>query len=611
MSSGAALARLSLAFVLAAAGCAPGGEGEGADQKGRSGPAGADEEESTAGSRSARAHSSDPLPVTDELLRRGHSGDPTHWPTYGGDYANTRFSPLAEIDTLSVGRLRPAWIHQTGIVGTFENTPVVIGREMYVATPMDRGVQKVYRLDAGTGEVVWEVTLRRDEPAAGAGREEGLGAGPGERRADGARADDDAHREDLHLPESFGPHRGVAVYGERVYLGTLRGTLLALERRSGEVAWEVATGAPRLSGAPLAADGKIVIGLSWLDRGQVRAFDAETGAALWTWHTIPSPEEGGWWGEWTETLPGIPEIGLGREIARERADSARLAERWRRGGGSAPMTPAFDPALGLLFVSVGGPAPHGFPPPEEPPPGDLRWSNSICALRLAYGTPAWCFQFLPRDVWGASGPSPPFLFEAEVETGRLPAVARFTGMGVLYAWERETGRLLGVSENYIPVPGPEGTPGRVNLLPGGIAGTVWSPGAYHPGLRLAYSVNRHFPGYFDRAARGDEEGRSGNVAAVDPGSGRVVWTYAAPAPMEGGVLATAGGLVFAGGPSATLDAWHARTGERLWSFRTGARCISAPMTYRLEGRQVVAAACGGHGILDPGGGDALIAFALP
>src|SRR5690606_390891 len=169
-----------------------------------------------------------------------------------------------------------------------------------------------------------------------------------------------------HLPPDFGPHRGVAVYGSRVYLGTLNGTLLALDRETGQEIFDVPSLSPRITGAPLAARGRIVMGLSWVSRGAVQAFDADTGEHLWTWRAIPTPEEGGWWGEWTETLPGLPAYSLERDISQEKADSARLAETWREAGGSPPMTPTFDPELGLVFVATGGPDPTGFPPPFEP-----------------------------------------------------------------------------------------------------------------------------------------------------------------------------------------------------------------------------------------------------
>jgi len=525
--------------------------------------------------------------VTDAMLFSGHRGDQTLWPTYGGDWAQTRYSPLTQIRRETVARLRPAWIFQTGIIGTFSSTPVVLGREMYLTTPADEGRQEVLRLDATTGEEVWRVELRN-------------------RGFIGPEAEPVG---DLHLPPNFGPHRGVAVYGDRVYLGTINGTLLALSRESGETVFEVQTLSPQITGAPLAANGRIVVGLSWVARGAVQAFDAETGALAWTWRSIPTPEEGGWWGDWAETVPGFDNVSLERDIAREKADSARLADTWRSGGGSPPMTPTFDPSLGLVYTATGGPDPTAFPPPSEPHPGDMRWTNSICALRIETGQAAWCYQFLPHDVWGASGPTPPILFEFEQDGETTPAVGRFSGMGVFHVWDRRDGRLLKVSDNYIPVDETGGGVGP-NLIRGGMAGTVWSPGAYSMDTGLFYSTNQRVPGYFEPRAAERGAGEFGNLAAVDPVSGEVVWRHQTDRPLAGGALVTAGGLVFAGRTSGWFDAYEARTGERVWSFRTGAGCNAAPVTYQISGIQYVAIACGGHGVLDPRGGNALIAFAL-
>jgi len=525
-------------------------------------------------------------PVTDDLLRAGHREHPSTWPTYGGDWGQTRYSALDEIRRENVGRLRPAWIAQTGIVGSFETSPIVLGREMYVTTPAEEGVQKVVRLDAMTGEVVWAVTLE----AAERGRE--------------------AASQDLHLPIGFGPNRGVAAYGDRVYVGTLNGTLLALARQSGERVFEVQTLSPRLTGAPLAARGRIIQGLSWLARGAVQAYDADSGRLLWTWYTVPSPAEGGWWGEWIERLPGREHIDLNRNIAQEKANLARLADTWKAGGAAAPMTPTFDPVRGLVYVSMGGPDPHGFPPPAEPHPGDMRWSNAICALRIESGAVDWCYQFLPHDIWGASGVAPPILFELERDGKTREVVARFTGMGNLYVWDRDRGELLTVSDNYMPVEETRGGRSGANLIRGGLAGTVWSPGAYSPRTGLAYSMNQRVPGYFERREHERVGDQYGNVAAVDPATGEVVWRQQTEKPMAGGVLATAGGLLFAGRSSGWFDAYDDKTGDRLWSFRTGAGCNSAPVTYRAGGRQYVAVACGGHAVHDPQGGDAIVAFAL-
>lgn len=525
--------------------------------------------------------------VTDDLLREGHRARTSTWPTYGGDWGQTRYSPLTSINRSTVTRLRPAWIAQTGVVGSFESTPVVLGREMYVTTPGEGGVQRIIRLDSTTGEVTWQVSVQ------------------------GEAASEQAATEDLHLPTHFGPNRGVAVYGTRVYVGTLNGTLMALDRATGQKAFEVKTASPRLTGAPVATRGRIIQGISFVDRGMVQAFDADTGALIWTWHAIPSPEEGGWWGDFVETMPGNPALSLNRDIVWEKANRERLQDGWKTGGASAPMTPTVDAARGLVYVTTGGPDPTAFPPPSEPHPGDMRWTNSVCALRIEDGSMAWCYQYLPHDVWGASGPTPPILFNLVRDGRAQDVVGKFTGMANLYVLDAEKGTLVTRSDNYMPVSGTVGGAAGANIMPGGVAGTIWSPGAYSQETGLLYSVNQRIEGYFlpREQRRGNE--RFGSVAAVNPVTGKVAWTQRTDQPLAGGVLATAGGLVFAGRTSGWFDAYDAATGERVWTFRMGAGCNSAPMTYQVGGRQYVALSCGGHGSLDPQGGDTVVAFALP
>lgn len=547
------------------------------------------------------ADAADPaVPVTDALLRAGHSGDPSHWPTYGGNLGQRRYSPLEQIDTTNVDRLRPAWIYQTGVAATTEATPVIVGSALYLSTPArEDGTQHVIRLDARTGQEVWRTAV--EPPRASS--------------------------------PQVGVNRGVAVYGEKVYLTTANGRLVALDSGGGDILWSVDTGSPRLTHAPVAFGGKIFAGSSGTPkgiRGFVRAFDAETGDRLWTWHSIPSPEQGGWWGEWTEHLPGRPDLSLNRDLERERADSARYADAWRRGGGPIWMTPTLDPERGLLFVSVAA----AFPEFDgSVRPGDNLWSNSVCAVRAETGTKEWCFQVVPHDRWNMDVASPPFLFEMEHGGKRVPAVGQFPKLGALSVWDRESGEHLIFSENYVPWKNlfrplaSEGEPAP-EVAPGYYGGTDWSPGAYHPGTGYAYTAAIHKPGTYYLAGSpppdsiGDEGWQGGHfeptpgadhgvLAAVDPTTGEVAWKARTPEPMIGGVLATAGGLVFAGRLGGSFDAWHATTGEHLWRFPAGAGCASAPATYRLDGTQYLVVSCGGH-FLGPGtSGDAIVAFTLP
>ncbi len=531
------------------------------------------------------------------------------WPTYGGVPAATRHSRLSEVDRGNVGRLERAWEHRTGVRGIFEATPLVVDGEMYLSTPVAGGRQQVEKLDAATGELIWETTLEVGQPR----------------------------------PEPTSASRGVAVHGGRVFVATLDARLVALDAADGAVDWEVRTADPaegyQHKQAPLVHDGRVYLGVSGGPlgiRGFVKAFDAADGRELWTWHSIPSPEEGGWWGEWRETLPGT-DVALGRDVAAERADSARYADAWRRGGGAVWMTPTLEPdrgERGRLYVSVGNPAPELNGAVR---PGDNRWTSSVCAVEAADGSTAWCRQYLPHDVWGMDAASPPFLFPhptgpagpgagdrpgqggAATAADTVPAVGHFSKLGFFYAWDRRDGERLVLSEPYVPqenfLARPDG--GAVRMAPGLYGGTEWSPAARSPGTGYAYAPSLHAPGRYVRVGDGrlgfdlgPASERHGLMVAMDPSTGEVAWSDRTALPLIGGALATDGGLVFAGRLSGALTAWDARTGERLWSGDTGFGCASGPITYRAGGRQYVAVACGGH-FFGGSPGDRVVAWRLP
>ena len=246
-------------------------------------------------------------------------GDASNWPSYGRDYTNQRFSPLAEITAANVKGLSLAWHYKTGVPKEFETSPVVVGGTMYLTTALNH----VIALDAATGAKKWEWVAQ-------------LGT----------------------TIFCCGPvNRGVAVYGGRVYVGTLDARLFALDAATGREVWQVQvadnTAAHSITMAPLAVDGKIITGISGAEygiRGFVTAYDAATGRQLWRWYTIPSPEEGGWWGQFVATDPfGTP---LNRDLAQEHADSAKYADAWRHGGGSVWQTPAVDLARGMLVLTA-------------------------------------------------------------------------------------------------------------------------------------------------------------------------------------------------------------------------------------------------------------------
>ena len=545
------------------------------------------------GSNSADVDRAKVTLATHELLLSGHQGNPRNWPMYGGDYDNRRYSPLDELNTRNVASLTVKWIHQNGIPRSFETTPVVIDGSMYITTPGDGQVQRVIKLDAKTGKVLWDTSIRL-------------------------------------APQIYccGPNnRGVAVWDDKVYVGTLDARLIAFSAASGEKVWETQIADPEggysETMAPLAYDGKILIGTSGAEygiRGFLKAFDGKSGRLLWTWHTIPSPEQGGWEGDYEEATPFGGES-LHRDTGREKAAAGRYSDAWTRGGGSIWMTPALDAGRGLVFVTIGNPSPDL---DGSIRPGDNRWTESVCAIKVANGTMQWCTQYVPHDVWDLDAVSPAHIIDFN---GR-PAIGHAGKTGWYYVFDIDNGRILNRSVNWVPhenlfaQPTAEG----VRMLPGANGGAEWSPVAYHPGTGLAYILALHQPMNYIVHSVPFEKGKLwlgsafvaiagedqwGRLAAINPESGEMVWNYDTDDPLIGGALATAGGLVFFGEANGNFNALDAKTGRRLYQFNAGAGCNGAPMTYEVEGHQYVAVACGGVAQIDAPRGDALLVFGLP
>ena len=287
---------------------------------------------------------------------RALMADAGQWPSYGRDYTNQRYSPLTQVTTGNVAQLALAWHFKTGVAESFENSPLVVGRTMYVTTPMNH----LFALDAVTGAKKWEYVHPLGTTTA-----------------------------------CCGPvNRGAAYYGGRVYMATLDGQVVALDTADGHPAWTVQVVDNKkgysITMAPVIVDGKVIVGASGAEygiRGRVTALDANDGALVWRWYTIPSPDEGGWWGTWKTTDPfGTP---MNRDVASEKRDSAKYADAWKRGGGSVWQAPAIDTARGLVILTVNNPSPDI---DGVVRPGDNLYTDCIVALDLRTGKLKWYFQ---------------------------------------------------------------------------------------------------------------------------------------------------------------------------------------------------------------------------
>ncbi len=533
-------------------------------------------------------------PVTsDMLLNAQQSGD---WLMYGGNYWNNRHSPLNTINTTNVKNLVPRWVFQTGSEqnASLETTPVVVNGIIYFTSAVAPN-NLVFAYDLKSGKPVWQKELKVASNAFGVaccGRN----------------------------------NRGVAVANGMVYVATLDAHLVALDQATGDVKWDVVVGDPAQgyteTMAPLALDGNVIIGTSGAEygiRGFVKAYNGTTGALVWTWYTIPSPQEGGWWGKWSKTTGEGND--LHRDIVREKGDSAKTADAWQHGGGSMWMTPAYDPSTKTLYVSIGNPSPDL---DGSIRPGDNLWTESIVAIDAVTGKFKWGYQEVPHDVWDLDAASPPVI----AMVGGKKVVVEAGKTGWVYVLDAATGKLVRKSDAFVPQenmfaqPTPEGT----RMLPGANGGEEWSPIAVNPDLGYAYTVGLHQPMFYKTHYAPWEAGRLwlgsafvavpgeaqwGNVSAIDLSTGKIAWQVKTEQPMMGGITSTAGGLVFTGEGNGWFKAYDAKTGGVLWQFYCGAGVNSAPSVFSVNGEEFIAVAAGGNFQLHYPLGDAVFVFGLP
>ena len=489
--------------------------------------------------------------------------EPASWLTYSGNYASHRFSALDEIDASNVSRLRPMWLYQTSSGGELETSPIVADGLMYVTEPP----ATVTALDVKAGRPVW--SWSRPMP------------------------------KDLRTLGFPRTNRGLAVLGENVYVGTLDNHVVALDAASGAVRWDVQIAENSLgyciTAAPLAIDGKILVGVSGGEagvRGFLDALDAETGERLWRFWTIPGPGEPG-----HDTWSG---------------------DAWKTGGGATWLTGSYDPELDLLYWGVGNPAPDWNGGVR---PGDNLYTCSLIALDAKTGRLKWHFQFTPHDVHDWDANQIPILVDAEVDGRTRKLVVMANRNAFYYVLDREVGTFLLASQyskqtwakeidergRPLVLPGTEPTEEGTLVWPSLQGATNWFSPAYSPKTHLLYVAVREMGSYYykaeaeykpgdyfmgggERALDGDEA--SGAIRAIDITTGKTVWNFQQHSPPWAGVLATAGGLVFAGAEEGNFFALDASTGEPRWHFQTGGGVRANPIAFSVEGRQRIAIAAG-------------------
>ena len=497
--------------------------------------------------------------------------EPGSWLTYSGSYGAQRYSTLDQIDRDNVGGLQPAWVYQTRSTQKFEVSPLVVDGVMYITEPPSDATA----LDLRTGRPIWR--YRRSLP-------EGIVTCCGQ------------------------VNRGVALLDDQVFLGTVDAHLVALDARTGRVNWDIEvadfSGGYAITVAPLALKDKIIVGIAGGEygiRGFLDAYDPITGERLWRFWTVPGPGEPG-----HETWAG---------------------DSWERGGAPTWVTGTYDPELDLLYWGTGNPGPDFIGEVRE---GDNLFSESLLALDPDTGELQWYFQFLPHDIHDYDSTQIPVLVDAEFEGEPRKLVLFPNRNAFYYVIDRVTGEFLvgkpfarqnwafGLDENGRPIENPATIPSYEGALvyPDDDGAANWYSPSYSPQTNLIYQNVREkgatyylsdanyepgkiYMGASRRVVPGEDP--RGFLRALDAMTGDLVWEIEVHTPPWGGLMSTAGGLVFSGTIEGDFFAADAASGDVLWRFQTGGRVYANPITYMSEGRQFIAIAAG----------NGLFTFALP
>jgi len=474
-------------------------------------------------------------------------------------------------------------------VESMETTPIVVNDTMYVTTSFNH----VYALNAGTGKEIWHYK----------------------------------HKMGPITTYCCGPNnRGVAVYDNMVYMGTLDAQLVALDSRDGSLVWKTQIAEPELgyseTMAPTAVNGKILIGTNGGEygiRGFVKAYDAKSGELLWTFHSIPKNSVGVWA---THDATGRNML---RDIAAEKEALKRLGDPYKTLGGGVWQNPAVDLKTNRVFFVVGNPSPDL---DGSIRPGDNLYTNSLVAVDLDTGNYVCHFQYIAHDVWDLDAVSPVILTDVKDKSGNtIPGALHAGKTGHVYVHNRDDCSLIRYSDAMVPqenmwvLPTKDGA----RMLPGANGGVEWSPMTIDAKLGLTYAINLHQPmtyhvestpypggklwlgGAFKVIAG---ERQYGNITAVDYNTGKIKWQVDTEQPMIGGIMATAGGLVFTGEGNGTFSALDSSNGRKLWSFQAGAGVNAPPSSYTVNGKQYVVVGAGGNVQLNFKRGNNIIAFTL-
>jgi alcohol dehydrogenase (cytochrome c)/quinohemoprotein ethanol dehydrogenase len=551
----------------------------------------------------ARVASHKPVKPADVNESRITNADrePGNWMTYGRTYDEQRFSPLNQINDHNVSQLGLAWYYDLDTRRGQEATPTVVDSVMYFTSAWS----KVFAVNAATGELIWSY--------------------------------------DPKVPGNWAVNaccdvvnRGVAAWKGKIFVGTLDGRLIALDAASGHRVWETLTIDPNfrytITGAPRVAKDKVIIGNGGGEfgvRGYVSAYDAETGKIIWRFYTVP----------------GDPSKPFETPIL-AKAAKTWSGEWWKLGGGGTVWNAiAYDPELDQLYIGTG----NGTPWNEKfrsPQGGDNLLTCAIVALKMDTGEYIWHYQEDPADAWDFDSAEDIILAELVIDGRARKVLMQAPKNGIFYVLDRTNGALVSAKPftfvNWASgVDLKTGRPVETALaryqgadpapiVPGPVGAHSWQPMSYSPATGLVYipvndaGFKYKTPSSFDAMKLAPNYGIDvvaagmpqdpkikkailgsvkGKLVAWNPVEQKAAWAIERPGPWNGGVLVTAGNLVFEGTASGNFEAYRADNGDKLWSFPAQTGVMAGPVTYEVSGEQYVAVLAGWGGVFPLAAGE--------
>ncbi|MEH2547660.1 PQQ-dependent dehydrogenase (methanol/ethanol family) [Bradyrhizobium sp. AZCC 2262] len=523
--------------------------------------------------------------------------NPKDWVMPAGDYANTRYSKLNQITAANVGKLQVAWTFSTGVLRGHEGGPLIVGNIMYVHTPFPN---KVYALDLSQeNKIVWKYEPKQDPNV-------------------------------IPVMCCDTVNRGVAYGDGKILLHQADTTLVALDAKTGQVAWSTKNGDPGKgatgTSAPLVVKDKVLIGISGGEFGvqcHVTAYDLKTGKQAWRAFSEGPDDQ--------IMVDPVSTTELGKPVGKDSSIKTWQGDQWKIGGGCTWGWISYDPSLNLVYYGSGNPSTWN---PKQRP-GDNKWSMTVWARNPDTGMAKWVYQMTPHDEWDYDGVNEMILSDQQINGAERKLLTHFDRNGLGYTLDRATGELL-VAEKYDPkvnwtsgVDMNKSSPtyGRPKVLdqystekggedkntkgicPAALGTKDEQPAAYSPDTQLFYVPTNHvcmdyepfkvsytagqpYVGATLSMYPPQGESHMGNFIAWDGKTGKIVWSNKEQFSVWSGALATAGGVVFYGTLEGYLKAVDAKTGKELYKFKTPSGIIGNVTTYENGGRQYVAVLSG-------------------